>query len=960
MRPTKLVMSAFGPYANQTKIDFSQLNNGLFLISGDTGSGKTTIFDAISYALYGTPSGDMRNSTMLRCIFAKPTTVSFVELTFEYQNQEYYIKRIPSYMRPKLSGDGFTEQNHEAEIKLPNGQVISGVNQVNEKIIDVLKIDAEQFSQIVMIAQNDFLKLLKSNTNERKEILRMIFSTNIYQTFENKLNLAAKEQKTEYEKYVNNYNYQASTVKTSATINFDDIENYHLNKEEIKERIISLLSIDKSKIKEEKLAADQYNKKLDTLKTQLTLAKTINQALEELEQSKENLEKLNAKKPKIEESKHQINLAKIIVREILSLDNEQIRLNNEKHTSEQALNKLNDDLQNALKAFEESQSKLVMIKDYEKSISKLNNEHSIIKSQIPKYTSLNDSTENLKKLKNKLYTKKDIIFKTLLESIENFNKDLELSRVKKLEYDKFKEEYLTLRSHYETSETLYLNNQKAILAKTLEENKECPVCGSKDHPHPAVFSQDSLSEAEFIKLKEDYLSKHKLYEKKQADITKFQENLNAKNQKLKQRLIFFFDKEKDKEEILKLQAYNQSLITNKKLVENINYNDLVVSVRNIRSEISSIQSHINTLQTELFLDSFDEANNKLKTIEAEVLKHQNQIKLISDNHNDITSRLSNLKTLKVERKANLHKIMADYVKVNSSFIEKINEYFESESKYYEVKAIISTIDDLEAKVVKFNEDMLKTKEGISRLSKDVEGKEKVDLTLLSENINTIENKLKNINDGLSGLSNRYTSNKSILKNLIDLSEKINNTEKEYEDVLELSKTARGNLAGKAKVQFETYAQMAYFNQILKFANKRLEIMSNKQYELIRRKDMSDKRGPAGLDIDVFDHHHGKSRPVASLSGGESFNAALALALGLSDVIQHVSGGIQIDALFIDEGFGSLSDNHLDAAINTLAKIADSNRMIGVISHVKELKDRIDQQVYITKDRSGSKIEIMLD
>ncbi len=420
----------------------------------------------------------------------------------------------------------------------------------------------------------------------------------------------------------------------------------------------------------------------------------------------------------------------------------------------------------------------------------------------------------------------------------------------------------------------------------------------------------------------------------------------------------FFDKKIDLEEIENLRLKNAKQILKQDLSINEDFESSVQTSKRLSREISELKVMVTSLKTDLVFNSYKQAKDKLKELENSVIKKQALIKNINQTHNALLSEINSLNTLKNEHTLNNDKLELALNSSLKKFSQLVLDNFKNMEDYKKTKALIPQIDEIEKIITIYNEATIRNNETMQRLKKQTADKKWTDLSLLNEKIKQSVIVIDDKNKRVSSITNRLLNNQKIMSNLTDLSQKIIVAEKQLAEIVELAETARGTLSKKSKIQFETYAQMAYFNQILHFANQRLAIMSNNQYELIRRVEPTNQRASSGLDIDVFDHHHGQSRQVASLSGGESFNAALALALGLSDVIQHVSGGIQIDALFIDEGFGSLSDNHLDAAIDTLSQIADTNRMIGVISHVKELKDRIDQQIYISKDRSGSTIKII--
>ncbi|NLC54403.1 MAG: SMC family ATPase [Erysipelothrix sp.] len=960
MRPIKLTISAFGPFPDKTTIDFSEINQGLFLISGDTGAGKTTIFDAISFALYGEPSGIMRKSDMLRCSFAKADTPTYVELTFEYLNQEYFIRRNPSYERPKISGEGFTQQNHDAQLMLSNGEVISSPTLVDAKVIEILKINLKQFSQIVMIAQNDFLKLLKSGTNERKEILRMIFSTEFYLYFENQLVIELKSKKVNYDKLVAEYKFNVDKIVLDEETTLEDLDSYHLNQEAINQALKTIIKddLEKSKSILEKNVFDI--KTSQDLKNQLAIAQTINENFTELKTVKEKLAQLESQRPEMIVKEENLKLAKIIQSEIITVDKENQRLTTSLKAINQSLIETTNQLATKNAALIESSKDKLKIVDYQKEIDQLNNQISIINSQIPSYDKLSQNLLTYKESQAMIYQIDDQLLKTIINLNNNY-KELEERHLQRLKtYNEFKAEYLALSERYLKSEEIYFQSQAAILADSLKSNLPCPVCGSLEHPNPAQYTSETISEADFLALKELYGNRHKEFEVLSQTNVDSQQALNKQKITLDQSIVSFFETQVDLEFILQTKAINdknlQAVTTSDSLI-NQDFIELLALKKSLNKKLSETKTIITGLKSDLVFKDLESANKEVKRLKAKVLEHLSLIEKITKDHNTIISDLASLKALESERSQSLISLDQEAKVVENKFNDLIAKYFDSKAQYESNKQYVNKIEDLEKELVNYNQEIIVNSKLIERLKVLLKDKNPVDLKGLNEKITSIDIIIKQAQEKINFLDNRYSRNNEILTEIKKLGLKLLQAEEDYADVKQLSDTARGQIVGKPRIQFETYAQMAYFNQILFFANKRLAMMSNNQYELVRRKESS-MSGQSGLDIDVFDHHHGKTRPVASLSGGESFNASLALALGLSDVIQHVSGGIQIDALFIDEGFGSLSDNHLDAAIDTLSQIADNNRMIGVISHVKELKDRIDQQIHISKDRSGSSVKII--
>ena len=951
MRPTKLIMSAFGPYPDKTVIDFSSLNQGLFLISGDTGSGKTTIFDAISFALYGEPSGKMRDSSMLRCNFAEDTTSTYVELFFEFQGYSYWIKRIPKYQRLKRSGEGYTEQIHEVEFKLPTGEVISGINDVEAKIRDLLKINENQFSQIVMIAQNDFLKLLDSDTRARKKILRKIFSTEFYSKFSEKLAEKADQEKNAYNQKLSLYDYQVNNFKINQDL--DEIGDFYLNKEKIKEKVKESLIEDKKDKRKLNKLIEEDKKQLKKLNSKLSLAKEYNYAFIEQEESLKALETLLLNENKIKSSKQLVEKINLYKSEIMSIENSYQDSLKRYKENQRTLENSKINIASIEEEEKESDKDLKTIDFLNKKLEENNSEFTLLKNKLADYQKLDDNLSNVKKTKDSLETVKYNLLQSLNNSFKLYDNNQKQYDQSLKSFNRLKTEFTSLKEKYLKAENTYFQNQAGVLAKTLEENKPCPVCGSKNHPNPASAEKKVLSEKEFKSLKDQYNLMQKNVNDKTDKLIEIKADVDESKRDFKQKSILLFDKV-----INKVFIENKLESLKKKKTLSFSFNDLVKQQRKLEETLNISLKVLGELEKDLYFKNIEEAKTHLNLLEEKIDKTKKEIARIQKQASLIKEKLASERSLLSAYKKSSEKLKLEKNKNKLLLDEKIENNFESNSFYQKVKSKKDELESLEKSIKDFEENKIRLEENIKNLNKRLKDKEKIDITSLEKTVEEFSINLKLLEEKSLNYKTRILSNKDTLEKLEILEKEIEVIEKDYADVLELSKTAKGDLSQKSKIHFETYAQIAYFEEILRFANIRLASMSNNQYELIKRKQPLNLRAQAGLEIDVFDHHHGKKRPVGSLSGGESFNAALALALGLSDVIQHVSGGIQIDALFVDEGFGSLSESHLDAAIKTLANIADSNRMIGVISHVKELKERIDQQLYIKKDQNGSHVEII--
>lgn len=949
MRPIKLIMQAFGPYTEKVEIDFTEFeNDDIFLISGSTGSGKTSIFDAISFALYGTPTGNIRDATMLRNISAKNDVETFVRFIFDYQGIEYEVYRKPRYMRKKVHGDGETNDPAKAEIKSSQKDIISGVNLVDEEILSILKINQDQFSQIVMIAQNDFLKFLKSNTSERKNILRTIFRTDFYAEFEKELKVLTNIKKDELKQLEYEYMTNVKNLK------LEKLDNYtHYDHQKIMQ-IVKENTSNSSKTQTELAnSIKQISSQEKTLNNKLVLLKKNNETVRKYIEIKEVYDKLILKEPLIIKDKQLIKLLNIIKQDIISIDKQYVTSKDELDKSNKTLkdltisiNDTTEKIYSSLKVVSENEKLTADVLELEVKLSNL------IKLR-PTYSTVNELKDEIDSLNEKVESSNNSIIKRLYkqklsvnEFLDDYQKDLKTFNHSNQLFNELFIQFNELQSNF-------LSNQAGLLASKLISDEPCPVCGSIHHPKKATLLSDNI-ESEYFRVKA-------LYEKSQNDIQVQRDNLEKLKIVCDSNLKLYTENS--------IKAYKEVFddIKLKELSEKVSTYDhdssidqLIDQKQNSEKLSSELQAKLKVLLADLVYSSLSKLNAEIDDMSTKITKLNKAIKNSLETHQELLSLklkyetkyksvfdLTNSQSLKVsELEAELNEI--------------ILKNFKNKDEYVACRKLLSKLDSLEEKVDSYDSELLQTKalyDEYKDLSKDYkfEDTKVIEDELLKTEISLKENTEKMsqvINDNLR--INEYSSN---------LSKVYTNIEKvdlELKDYIILSDTASGSLSQKEKIQFETYAQMAYFERILHFANLRLKVMSNNQYELIRKQAASNMRSQGGLELDIFDYYNGLSRDVGSLSGGELFNASLALALGLSDVIQHVSGGIQIDALFIDEGFGTLSDEYLDNAIQTLVEVAGNNRMIGVISHVKELKDAISTQVQITKDKEGSKVKIVRD
>ena len=854
MQLKKLTMQAFGPFKDKVEIDFekAKIDRGLLLITGDTGAGKTTIFDAICYALYGESSGTTRKTNSLRSDFSSPDTETYVKLEFYHNNKEYSVRRSPEYMRKSKRGNGETKQPATAEFEI-NGRMETKTNVVTKEIESLIGLDFKQFRQVAMLSQGEFTKFLLASSDEKTSIFRKIFNTDIYSNITLKLkeDLVLKEQKYKRTKE------EIEKEKNKITdFDFSNLTNDQLSKY-LEEKIIS----DEKALEEKKKVVDKLNEKITTKKVELEKIEETNRKIKELENSKEKLQLLQKNNVMIEKEKGILDYNLHKAPKISNLLN--------------LINKEQNNLKDTTKSLNTSKEKLTALK-------LLYDKNKEIYADLDKYGDrVTDINKKIVSTKEKL--KNLIKFKELNNSlIINEAKLKEILDEETLEHNKYNQ----------LSRNYYLN-EAFILAETLEDNMPCPVCGSYDHPHKA--------------LKNDY------------SITK--EDLEKQN------------------EIL------SKIIDTRKTHE---------------SKIDSLKQNIK----ELNLDSYTDVDTTIDELNTLLDSLNNKLKEIKDSYNKLLKEKTDLTTdiSKGEREIELYN---DTILKSNADIERYNKdlndlYIELNTSYddFEQKKITqSELNTLSTKIKAYDTECNKYMTTIELYTKEVGTKE----------IINIDDKVEELNKNISScelLNSEYNDFYAVLKKEKEVANNIKvyignlkREEKEYLTVKLLSDTANAKLIRKQRITFENYVQSYYLNNVLVEANKRLIKMTDGRYDLRKKEVSSSLTEKMGLEFSIFDSYTGKEREVSSLSGGEKFKAALALALGLSDVISMFAGGIKMDALFIDEGFGSLDQESLNQALNTLSDLVDDDKLVGIISHVSELISRIDKKIVVKKNNNGSYIQI---
>lgn len=920
MRPLKITMSAFGPYAGEVTLDMQKLGkSGIYLITGDTGAGKTTVFDAISYALYGEASGNYRKNTTLRSKYASADTPTFVELEFEYNNEIYKINRNPEYPRPNKRGEGFTKQNANAELVMPDGSVITKIKEVSAKVEEIIGINKNQFSQIAMIAQGDFRKLLNCETNERSKIFRKIFKTEPYHNIEIKLSSLFNELKRNREKEKSGIEQYINQLKCNEN------DTFSLELERAKSGDVLIEDVIK-------LAGEIINKDtLEYTKTQKNI-ESINEEIEKINsniklyENQEATKKAYAKaSAKLEELKTKRNDCEKAYksaeaqRERLEDLTRKINLINSKMPKYDELKSLENSINERTQSFEKSNNSLRL---KQQEITLLEKE-------------IDEKSKALEEVKGA-----DLLVQKLTVQKEEINKKAEALKELKTEIDRCKteqknlknaqsfaksalDEYGALENEYNQIYIAFFNEQAGIIADELKDGEPCPVCGSTSHPNLARKSENAPSQA-------DVESAQNLVKKAQEKADKARDTASAlksrvdeiaANVKSAAKKLFgtddnVFDDYNSNINALK-KEYDRTLALLKTANEKLNlYKKLDKEIPKIQEKQKSLSDEISTLNTQ---KASDEA-------------------FISENTKRVTSIKSELDFESAD-------IAKDKLKEYTNLSNDIKNAIEKSKNAF---------DDIKSKY----DTQKGTKASLENALKEFK---EIDLASLNEKSLKLNEHKKDVDETAKLLYSRIENNKSRVDDISKKRDILKGYDDKYVWLKALSETANGDISGKEKITLETFVQMTYFDSIIRKANIRLLTMSDGQYELVRRSDAETLKKNEGLALDVIDHFNASTRSVSTLSGGESFMASLCLALGLSDEIQSSNGGIKLDTMFVDEGFGSLDGEALDRALSALTSLSQGNRLVGIISHVDALCDRIDNKIVITKDRTiGSNAQIICD
>lgn len=907
MRPIRIEMSAFGPYAGKQTVEMDRLGtSGIYLITGDTGAGKTTIFDAIVFALYGTASSDRRSGDMLRSRYAEPDTPTEVKLVFAYRNKEYEIRRNPTYQRPKLRGEGMTQENASAELRLPGGEILTRTGEVDEKIREILGMTRDQFMQIAMIAQGDFLKLLLAKTEERRRIFSSIFRTGRYARLEERLKQEARQARKTYDDLVREIGFEQERARLP-----EGTDRSGLRDEEYLQAIEKFRDEAGKRLEEGEKKQELLRGELDALAARILAAEEQEKrkkALEETrqqwtklqaaaEQRKQEMEAARSREPEAKEKEARLHVEQDRLQQYDRL--EELKQQKNEAEKKQVLDeatrkKLEEDRKALTQQIQDCRQKIKEKEALAGKAAALSGEKERLRSQGAEYNEL----------------------KTLLEAYEEASEKWNRAAVT---YQTACGKEREFGESYRRQHRAFLDDQAGILAAELAENQPCPVCGSLHHPLPAVKTDDAPT-------RETVEQSQKRWEESKTAMDEAGRKAAALRGTRDSSLQHMEEKAKGLNMPTEPAALKETLMEEQKRFRS-KWKEVTEALA--ASEAAAEAKVVLDEKLETFQKKQEEDEEAYRKLELESARLQEQIENLAKNYADLKETLP-YPDRESARKA---------VTLLDREIREIREAVQSAEE--NEKAAAGRIQEAEGRM-----------DELQKQIREGESAESMTSAELQENQKKKKGEQLRLQAEAKEDNLIWETNSAAAGSIRKLSGEREQAARKYSMLQNLADTANGNLSGKQRIQLETYVQQQLFDRILVRANTRFRVMSGGQYDLVRRKEYQ-KNQQSGLDLDVVDHYNGTTRSVSTLSGGESFMASLSLALGLSDEIQESAGGVQLDALFVDEGFGSLDEETLDQAMKAIQTLAeDGGRIVGIISHVTELQNRIDRQLLVRKMKSG--------
>ena len=924
MRPLKLTLSAFGPYAAETVLELEKLGRGgLYLVTGDTGAGKTTLFDAITYALYDHSSGGVREGAMLRSKYADPKTPTFVELEFEVGGKRYTVRRNPEYLRPKTRGEGFTTEKADAILTYGDGRPpVTRAKEVTAAVIDVIGLDYNQFSQIVLIAQGQFTRLLNASTEERIKIFRTLFRTQRYQQLQEKL----QAECSDLNQRRTAQNIQIGQILSGVHWAEDDPEAETLAAlsaqtppDAVVERLTQLTERQDAALSAAADARNKADERLAALQQTLGRAAAAQKLREDLAAKQNELAGLlparDAARTEMERHAGDTAALDALTGQIANAETDLARYD-----------KLEDLLRQETEARGKARQEQSKAQTHREALAALDKTLAALREEQDGLA--NAEAERVKlETQSRELTQRGKALRDLNELLDDCHARAQAVKTAQAAYQKAALTQTAAHEHRDRLERSFLDAQAGLLAQDLAEGTPCPVCGSIHHPKRAELPASTPTQAQVDAAKADADAADRSAQEASAAA---REALAA---------------EKEGRSTLRRDA--KALLPERFADETASPATLGALRAAAAEELEHLRTAYRRLQQEQKQNQAAcqrriqlEADLKTQTDrrtawEAAASEAERQAAAQSAMVLSLTQQLADARTaLPYPTRAEAEQAL-DTLKKQRNQLQDAKT--QAETTLHQCEKAVS---DAEAAIRALNAQRLSPEEDPP-----------ADLAALQAEKATLEARRTTLTEQEKTLTALLRPNQAALREYQQRATERTALETRWQWVNALASTASGTLSSKQKIRLETYIQMTYLDRILVHANTRLMQMTAGQYEL-ERIGAENQRSQSGLDLGVIDHYNGTRRSVKTLSGGESFKASLALALGLSDEVQRAAGGIRLDTLFLDEGFGSLDDESLEQAIRVLVGLTEGNRLVGIISHVAALKDRIDLQVVVKKTRSG--------
>lgn len=1033
MKPHTLVMSAFGPYAGKTTIDFDRFGGkGLFLVTGDTGAGKTSIFNAITYALYG-ETNDGRDRTV-RSDFADGDTETFVELDFTHSGVDYHVRRSPTQLRRKQRGEGYTEKKADAELTWKGGAVTKD-KEVTRKIVEIIGLDIEQWKQVSMLAQGEFRKLLVSKTADRTEIFRKIFPTEDARMLQESLAAMAKASRDEYDKAA------SGVVDAMGSADIPDDSPYRADFEKMNgaaygDEMLTLLSLqaglDEGALNELSEKEAEADAGIEKLNRDLEAAQTLNANIKKLEAARTEEGELASRRESIDTDERRlaainsaVSTLKVPFSEVSTARRTLKAAEASRKSAGQALEAAERNHESCSSTLKDAGTKEPLAKELDDKVAALNSNraaYSILDETAKqleearyRLKNVNDEIETLTKERDEVVSEKEAAREYLnahenveveivetkrifdesentirsgrdllssLDDVEKRERDLEAKRT---EFGKAEAKLNSEKKSLADAESAFYRAQAGLLAEKLEDGEPCPVCGSRNHPCRATRSEDAPDKDALDTLKADVEERNATVSALASEVQGSDADIRARrsaideragllglgpNGDLRSQLEGLVASAKDSKKASAAKVGNLEPVKKKvdalrtKLNSELDERDKDVSSRladaekrrgDVSKDVERLQGALDAHRAGLKYESLQKLDEEIAGATAESKRIRDLIKETQDASNKAVADLSAAKSKVEAADGRVTEATADLSQKGSDLAAELEKLGLSEEDARMLIDEEGAAPELEARIRAYKDKVTANSTLIATLEEAVGGRETADDGSIGEAIARSREERDAVRERKNAVGRRKERNSDTASKLRRSLDNLKRLDEESGELIALADAASGK--SELRQTFETFVQAQYFAVVLKSANVRFRQMTDGRYEMVIRREGTDNRSKSGLDIDILDRYTGRTRPSETLSGGESFQAALSLALGLSDAVQRMNGGVRIDTLFVDEGFGSLDQEALKQAIAVLLKLSEGDSLVGIISHVEALKTQIDRKIVVKNSQSGSSVDL---